>query len=79
MNTVTFPHVSSPEGHHVFAKAASTVAFGWVKSLAAFVENEMAVRTAIRDLRLMDDRTLADIGICRAEIKDAARGRLLAK
>lgn len=79
MTTVTFHQVSAPEGHHSFVKTASVAALDLIKSLVARIENELAVRAAIRALRRMDDRSLADIGICRAEINAAVRGRRVAR
>ena len=67
MNTLTHAYVSSSAGPSFVAKAA------------AFVHNELTVRAAVRDLRQMDDRALADIGICRGEINDAVRGRRVTK
>lgn len=67
MTTLTLSQGFAPKGHSLIAKAI------------AFVQHELAVRAAVRDLRRMDDRTLADIGICRGEIKAAVRGRRLAK
>ena len=63
MNAITLAYVSSNAGHSFVAKAA------------AFVRNELTVRAAARDLRQMDDRTLADIGIYRGDINNAVRGR----
>ena len=67
MNTLTFPVSFAPKAQPLFAKTI------------AFVHNELALRAAMRELRRMDDRTLADIGICRGEIKDAVLGRRKAK
>lgn len=79
MTTVAIHQVSSPEGHHSIAKTASIAALALVKSLAARFHSELTIRAAIRALRRMDDRTLADIGICRAEINAAVRGRRVAR
>jgi uncharacterized protein YjiS (DUF1127 family) len=79
MTTVTFHQVSSPEGHPSFVKTVSIVTLGLIKSLVARIDNELAIRTAVRALRRMDDRSLADIGICRAEINAAVRGRRVAR
>lgn len=67
MNAITLAHMSTSTGPSFVAKAV------------AFVHNELAVRAAAADLRQMDDRALADIGICRGEINDAVRGRCVAK
>jgi len=75
MNSATFPHVTAPAGHVSFAKAAYTQALGWVKPVANWIDHEVAVRAAVRELRRMDDRSLADIGICRGEINTVVRGR----
>lgn len=75
MNSATFPQVTAPTGHTSIAKAAFTLALGRVKALGDLIDNELAVRAAVRDLRRMDDRGLADIGICRGEINTAVRGR----
>lgn len=75
MTTVTFHQVSSPEGHHSFVKSTVNTVQNVVKAMISSVENELTVRAAIRALRNMDDRTLADIGICRGEINAAVRGR----
>jgi hypothetical protein len=67
MQTLSFPAGFAPLGYVLFTKTV------------AFVQRELAVRAAVRELRHMDDRSLADIGICRGEIKNAVRGRLAAK
>ena len=45
----------------------------------AYVRKELMVHAAIRELRQLDDRSLADIGITRADIARAVRGQKTAK
>ena len=67
MQTLSLTASLAPLGYALYAKAVT------------LVQREWAVRAAVRELRGMDDRSLADIGIRRGEIKNAARGRLAAK
>jgi len=67
MQTLSFPAGLAPLGYVLFTKTV------------AFVQRELAVRAAVRELRGMDDRNLADIGIFRGDIKNAVRGRMATK
>lgn len=67
MQTLSLTASLAPLGYVLYSKAVT------------FVHRELAVRAAVRELRSMDDRSLADIGIRRGEIKNAVRGRLAAK
>ena len=49
------------------------------ESVVAYVRKELMVHVAIRELRQLDDRALADIGITRANIVEAVRGQKTAK
>lgn len=67
MQPLNFPAGFAPLSYILFTKTV------------AFVQREFAVRAAVRELRNMDDRRLADFGIRRGEIKNAVRGRLTAR
>ena len=62
------PRAALPRRHTVGAWLVRTVA-----GLAAAIAREMRVRRAMRDLAMMDEHMLRDIGITRAEIGHATR------
>jgi uncharacterized protein YjiS (DUF1127 family) len=51
-----------------------------IERVMAWIRNERRVRRGIRELSQLDDRMLADIGLTRGNVMDAARdGRLPVK
>ena len=69
MNTL---HISHSHG-------SFPTVFNAFENVVAYIRKELTVHAAIRELRQLDDRALADIGITRANIVEAVRGQKTAK
>ena len=53
--------------------------FNAFENVVAYIRKELTVHAAVRELRDLDDRALADIGITRGSIVEAVRGQKTSK
>lgn len=53
--------------------------FNAFENVVAYIRKELVVHAAVRELRELDDRALADIGLTRANIVEVVRGHKTAK
>lgn len=75
MNTLSVSHLPTSVGHGVSYRFVQLVTFAWAAPLMARLNDELKARAAISELKQMSDRELDDIGVARANIVRAVRGR----
>ncbi len=69
MNASSFAHPMSGAGETPGATAGRS----WWSGLAGAIVREYRLRRAVRELAVMDDHILRDIGLGRGELERAAR------
>jgi len=70
--------ISSPlpfhGGRRFSTKVTQLFSLEWVVSLQTRIRHEMEVRSAIAEMKRLDDRCLEDIGVRRNDIERVVRG-----
>ena len=73
MSTTTIERRSLPTARRAAGRAVLAAPLKAGKRLMAWISDERRIRRGIRELRALDDRLLADIGLSHGGIEHAAR------
>jgi uncharacterized protein YjiS (DUF1127 family) len=68
-------HVTRTDPLRLTRQAVHAFGIGRILSLIEALRRSWRLSRTIETLRALDDRTLADIGLCRDEIEAVVRGR----